>query len=97
MLVIRDVFRCKPGHAKDIAARFKQLIPAMEKDGFTNCRVMVDYVADYWTVVLESDCETLEQFEGHMRAFGQRPEVQEVMRGYMDLVDGGHREIYRIL
>jgi hypothetical protein len=98
MFLIRDVFRCKPGKAKDLAGRFKQLIPTMQRDdGFTNVKVMVDAVANYWTVVLEAECESLSDFETHMNEFGQRAEVREVMTGYMDLVDGGHREIYRIV
>jgi quinol monooxygenase YgiN len=98
MYVIRDIFRCKPGKAKDLAARFKQLVPSMtNEDGFTNMKVMVDAVANYWTVVLEAECETLSQFESHMSGFGQRAEVRQVMDGYMDLVDGGHREIYRLI
>ena len=98
MLLIRDVFRCKPGKARELAARFKKTIPSMERDdGFRNIRVMVDYVATYWTVVLEGEVESIEQFDRHMAEFSARPEVKEVMSGYMDLVEGGHREIYRIL
>jgi len=97
MYVVRDIFRCKPGKAKDLVAKFKKTIQSMEQlDGFSNVRLMVDAVADYWTVVLESDVATLEQFERHMREFGARPEVREAMEGYMDLVEGGRREIFRI-
>ena len=66
-------------------------------DGMTNCRVMVDAVADYWTVVLETDIESLAQFEAHSRDFGARADVREALAGYMDLVDGGRREIFRII
>ena len=98
MYVVRDVFRCKPGKAKLVAEMFKSTIPSMEKtDNLRNCRVMVDAVAGYWTVVLEAQVETLAEFEGHMASFGTRPEVQEALRGYMDLVEGGHREIFRLL
>ena len=98
MFMVRDVFRCRPGKAREVAARFKSLIPDMEaNDGFRNCRVMVDAVADYWTVVVEADFEHLEDFERHMSDFGQRETVKQVMAGYMDLVEGGHREIYRLL
>lgn len=98
MYVVRDVFRCKPGKAKELAARFKQLIPEMERDdGFKNGKVMVDAVADYWTVVVEAELESLAQFETHMAEFSQRQEVREVMAGYMELVEGGHREIYRVV
>ena len=97
MFVVRDVFRCKPGHARDIAERFRKLVPSMEReDGFQNVRVMVDYVTTYWTVVIEADFETLDQFERHAREFGTRPEVKETMAGYMDVVEGGHREMYRL-
>jgi len=98
MYKVRDVFRCKPGKAKDLAGRFQRVIPSMEReDGFRNCAVMVDVVADYWTVVVEAEFESLQQFEEHTRAFGGRAEVVEVLSGYMDLVEGGHREIWRIL
>ncbi len=57
---------------------------------------MVDAVASYWTVVLEAEVESLAVFESHMTSFGTRPEVQEALKGYMDLVDGGHRQIFRV-
>jgi hypothetical protein len=98
MLLIRDVFKCKPGKSRQVAEMFKQTIPSMEQhDGFRNTRVLLDYVATYWTVVLEAEIEDLGQFEGHMHSFGARPEVKEALQGYLDLVEGGHREIFRIL
>jgi quinol monooxygenase YgiN len=98
MFLIRDVFRCKPGKAGALARMFLATVPSMEKeDGFRNVRVMTDAVADYWTVVLQAEVEDLAKFEGHMRSFGARPEVKAALAGYMDLVDGGHREIYRIV
>ena len=77
---------------------FKQTIPSMEEeDGFRNCRVMVDYVASYWTVVLQAEVDEIQQFDHHMASFGKRPEVREALAGYMEMVISGHREIYRIL
>jgi heme-degrading monooxygenase HmoA len=98
MYLIRDVFRCKPGKAGELARRFKQTVPSMEQeDGFRNCRVLVDYVATYWTVVLQAEVEELTQFERHMQSYGSRPEVREALDGYMELVQEGYREIYRIV
>ena len=97
MYVIRDIFRCKPGKAKLLVEKLRATLPSTEKeDGFRNCRLMVDAVATYWTVVLEAEFESLDQFEKHMTEFGRRPEVREALAGYMDLVDSGHREIYRV-
>jgi heme-degrading monooxygenase HmoA len=98
MLLIRDVFRCKPGKSRQVAEMFKKTVSSMEKlDGFRNPRVMLDLVTDYWTVVLESEVDSLEKFETHMAAFSNRPEVREALAGYMDLVEGGTREIYRLV
>jgi hypothetical protein len=98
MFLIRDVFRCKPGKAGALARMFLQTVPSMEsEDDFRNCRVMTDYVATYWTVVLQAEVDDIARFDAHMRSFSSRPEVKEVMAGYMDLVEGGHREIYRIV
>jgi hypothetical protein len=98
MYLIRDVFRCKPGKARVLAEMFKKTIPSMEQqDGFKNCRIMVDYVASYWTVVLQVEADDLAQFEHHTSTFGTRVEVRQALEGYMELVEEGHREIYRIL
>jgi|ERR1044071_1765556 heme-degrading monooxygenase HmoA len=98
MYVVRDIFRCKAGKAKELVGKFKKSIGSMERvDGFVNVRLMVDFVADYWTVVLESDVASLEQLEKHMSEWSSRPEVREAMEGYMDLVEGGRREIFRIV
>ena len=98
MLLIRDVFRCRPGKSAEVARRLQQTIPSTEaEDGFRNSRVLVDYVGGYWTVVLEGEVDDLSQFEHHMAGYASRPEVQEAMRGYTDLVESGYREIFRIL
>jgi hypothetical protein len=98
MYLVRDVFRCKPGKAGELAAKFKRTIPSMESDDrFSNCRVMVDAVANYWTVVLEAEFASLADFEHHMADYSKRADVREAMAGYMDLVDGGHREIFKLV
>jgi hypothetical protein len=98
MLLIRDVFQCKPGFARQVAEKFKRALPSFAlHDGFQHARVMVDYVSDYWTVVLEGEVEDLGQFDRHMQTYGSRPEVREALEGYLDMVVGGHREIYRII
>jgi hypothetical protein len=98
MYLVRDIFRCKPGKAKQLAEKLRATIAASEEgDGFRNSRLLVDFVTSYWTVVFEAEFERLEQFEHHMAHYGSRPEVQQAMAGYLDLVEGGHREIFRIV
>ena len=93
MLVIRNVFRCKPGQAKNLVAKFKEGLAAMED---SSTRLLVDVSADFWTVVVENNVESFESWEKFMEERGGRPEVQKAMEGYMDLVEGGYREIFRV-
>ena len=64
--------------------------------GFVSARVLIDYVTSYWTVVLEIEVQSLADFERQMDEYSASPEFREAMKGYMDEVDGGHREIFKI-
>jgi hypothetical protein len=98
MLLVRDVFRCKPGQAGELARRLKQMAESMSRDdGFDNCRVMVDLVTTYWTVVMQAEVPDLATFERHMAEYPKREDLRAAMSGYMDLVEGGHREIFRMV
>ena len=95
MRVIRNVFKCKPGKAKDLIEKLKKANQLMKGAGAViNERVLVDEVATFWTVVIET--EVMAKFEESMKEYGSREDVQQAMAGYMDLVDGGYREIFRV-
>jgi hypothetical protein len=97
MFVVRDVFRCKPGKSRQLAEIFKKGMSLMnDAEGFHNSRILIDLVAGYWTVVLEGEVESLDKFEKGMEAYGARPDIRQAMAGYMDLVDSGYREIFRV-
>jgi hypothetical protein len=98
MLLIRDVFRCKPGQAKVLIEQFKTAMPLMVgEEGMGKYRIMVDAVSTYWTVVIESEAENLTEFEKRMNEMKPSPEAEKAMEGYMDNVDSGYREIFRIV
>lgn len=96
MIVIRNVFQCKPGAAKELVKAFKAAETHMRDAGVKASRVMTDVSAPFWTVVFETEAESLEQWESHFREYGSKPEIQNAMMGYMDHVVTGHREIWRI-
>jgi hypothetical protein len=91
MYLIRDVFNTKPGKAKDLVAKFKQAIPHMQVP-----RVMTDTVAAYWTVIVETEVEELNAYFDMGNGQKPSPEMEQAMQGYKELLDGGHREIFRI-
>jgi hypothetical protein len=96
MYLVRDIFTAKPGKAKDLVAKFKALEPYMIEMGMKAMRVMTDAVADYWTVVAESEVESLDAYFDIGRRERSDARIGEIMQGYMDLVKGGRREVFRI-
>lgn len=93
MVIIRNVFTCKPGQAKNLIAQLKKTMALMED---MNQRILVDHVAAFWTVVLEHEVESLAAFEAQFQEYGSRTDVQEAMSGYMEFVESGYREVYRV-
>ncbi len=57
--------------------------------------VTTDLVANYGTVVTETEADDLAVFEKYMRPSARNPEVGEIMKGYLDSVESGYREILR--
>ena len=97
MYLIREVFQTKPGRAKDLVKMFKQAAPHFEKMGeMSNMKVLTDVVSNYWTVVVESETENIGGFFSNMRSATMSDELKEIMKGYMDCVTGGHREIFLV-
>jgi hypothetical protein len=102
MLLIREVMHCKPGKVRGVVEKFTAMSKLMEKNGMGKVRVMTDIAADrYWTCVAEFEMENLDQFEKMISGFGQTrnedmKQMEEIMKGYHDLVDVGRREIYKL-
>lgn len=97
MYLIREVFQAKPGRAKDLVKMFKLAFPHFEKDGMgNNMKVMTDIVSTYWTVMVESETDDIGGLFTNMRSATMSNELKDIMKGYMDCVEGGRREIFLI-
>jgi Antibiotic biosynthesis monooxygenase len=95
MYIVREVFNTKPGKAKDLVKMFKKAMPLMEnQDGMKSYRIMTDIVSDYWTVVMEAEVDDIGAFLGGLRGVTASDELKDIMKGYMDLVNAGHREVF---
>ena len=75
MYLVREVFYTKPGKAKELVTKFKQVLPFFEKQGAKNPRIMTDIATTYWTVVFESEVEDLGDFAREIRGETSEPEV----------------------
>ena len=97
MYLIREVFQARPGKAKDLVKMFKMAAPHFEKmGGGKNMKVLTDIVSTYWTVVIESETDDIGGFFTNLRGTSMSEELRDIMKGYMDCVEGGKREIFMI-
>ena len=103
MLLIREVFNCKPGKVKPMVEKFRTMATLNEKAGLGKVRIMTDLCAErYWTIVAEFEVPNLKAFEDMLSGQGpqmsaeDQKELEKVFTGYHDLVVKGRREIYKI-
>jgi len=97
MFLVRDVFKTKPGKSGALAKIFKQANEhLLGMDGFRNPQVMTDMVGPYWTVVNQIEVDSIERYTSMSRTFTSKPEVAALFKGYMELVESGYREIFKI-
>ncbi|HEX2723017.1 MAG TPA: hypothetical protein VHM24_08865 [Gemmatimonadaceae bacterium] len=101
MLLVREVFHCKPGKVRALVEKSLKMAKLSEDAGMGKMKIMTDLCGDrYWTIVYEMEVPNLQAFEDMMEGKGQSPEsmkeFEKIMEGYHDLVDHGHREIYKI-
>jgi len=101
MLLIREVFHCKPGKVRPMVEKFHKMSDLNEKAGMGRFRILTDFSGErYWTLICEFEVENLSAFEEMMSGKGMTEEIgkefEKLMVGYHDLIDEGYREIYRI-
>lgn len=101
MLLVREIFYCKPGKVRPLVEKFLAMSKLMEKGNTGRMRVMTDVSAErYWMLVSEMEVPSLKAFEEMMSGMGgdspDEKEFQNLMKGYHDLVEHGRREIYKI-
>ena len=104
MLLIREIMYCKPGKVRPMVEKFVKMSALMDQAGMGKMRIMTDFSAErYWTIVSEFEVENLDAFEKMMSGANMKPQdaetmkqMDELMKGYHDLVEYGRREIYKL-
>jgi hypothetical protein len=94
MFVVREVFTAKPGSASKLAKLFKDAFASMPT---LKTRVLTDYIANFNTVVLETEVDDLGEFEKQLAEYASRADIRERMKGYTDMYVEGRREVYRVV
>jgi hypothetical protein len=97
MLLIRDIYHCKPGKVRPMVEKFLAMKKLGEKKGMGKMRVLTDVSAErFWTIVSEMEVASMEAFMAMGQNSEEMKEFEAIMKGYHDLVDHGRREIYTI-
>jgi hypothetical protein len=94
MFVVRETFIAKPGKASALAKMFKETMSEMPR---LKPRVSTDFIAQFNTVVLETECEDLSEFEKTMQEYMSRQDLRDKMKGYTDLYQEGKREVFKVV
>jgi hypothetical protein len=102
-MLVREIMYCKPGKVRPMVEKFVAMSALMEKAGQGKMRVLTDFVAErYWTIVSEFEVESLDAFEKMMAGQGtpmdaeSQKQMDDLMKGYHELVESGRREIFKV-
>jgi len=102
MMLIREVFHCKPGKVRQMVEKLVEMSDLNQKLGMPRMRVLTDFCAErYWTVIAEMEVSSVHEFERMMSTSPdgsdeEQKQMDKIMKGYHDLVEDGRREIYKI-
>lgn len=94
MIVVRNTFSAKPGHAGQLASQLKEAAVVAE---IPNARVLTDITGDFNCVVLEYEAADIAEFQTRMQEYAKGGAFKEKMKGYTDLWLTGKREIFQIV
>lgn len=96
MIVVHDIFICKPGNASKVAKMFKGAMTGNSEF----IHVLTDVAGQFNKVVIETRYENLAAYEKNFEKYMKDEEVmkkmKEAMAGYQEMYQTGSREIYQI-
>ena len=96
MIIVHDIFICKPGNASKLAKLFKEVMAGNKE----LVNIMTDMTGQYNRVIMVSKFENLTAYEKSWEEMGKNEEemkkMQEKMAGYHEMYLTGSREIYKV-
>jgi predicted translin family RNA/ssDNA-binding protein len=96
MIIVHDIFICKPGQASKMARLFKDVMS--ENEELVN--IMTDMTGEFNRVVMVTKYESLtayeQNFQKYMKDSDEMKKMKEKMQGYHDMYLTGSREIYQV-
>ena len=99
MIVVRNVFKLKFGAAKDAVGLWKEGLEVAGRAGFSarSTRLMTDLVGPFYTLVMESNHESLGEYEKSAQRLMATPDWKQWYAKVIPLTEGGYREIFVVV
>ena len=95
MIIVHDIFICKPGMASKFAKLFKEVMADNEE----LVNIMTDMTGQFNKVVMVTKYESLtayeQNFQKYMKDSEEMKKMKEKMEGYHDMYLTGSRAIYQ--
>lgn len=98
MIIVHDIFVCKPGNASKLAGLFKEWAELEKKEG-RDVSVMTDMTGQFHRVISASTHASLGAYEENMKLMGKSPEQMKLMEKFKDMNEmyvSGSREIFKV-
>ena len=96
MIIVHDIFICKPGNGSKFAKLLKEVMA--DNDELVN--IMTDMTGEFNKVVMVTKYDSLaayeQSFEKYMQDTEEMKKMKEKMQGYHDMYLTGSREIYKV-
>ena len=94
MIIVREYFIAKPGQASKLASMLKEVATTASPG---KSRVLSDVTGEFNRVIMETEADSMAEFEARMKEYSSNPEWKKKMVGYTDLWISGGREILRVV
>lgn len=96
MIIVHDIFICKPGQASKLAKLFKEVMADDEE----LVNIMTDMTGKFNRVVMVTKYDNLtayeQNFQKYMQDSDEMKKMKEKMKGYQDMYLTGSREIFQV-
>ena len=96
MILVHDIFVCKPGNASKMAKLFKEVM-ANNKE---LVHIMTDMTGQFNRVIMVTRYDSLTAYEQSWKKYeedtAEMKKMKEMMKGYHEMYLSGSREIYKV-
>lgn len=96
MIVVHNIFTCKPGNAGKLANLFREWADVRKTQ---NMSVMTDITGQFHRVIIAETHESLAAYEEAQKEMGQSPEEKAMMEKFKDMNEmylSGSRDFFKI-